>query len=983
MSIDIEDIKEKVLLVNISDTHYLNREKQDAALGELSCASKNLSDEKKIQGAAQCFWLLNKNKIANCKYVFAVAKGKVYGVFKLDEQKKYIEAEGVVNEIDKLKQKGQYVNYPPYRDIEIEAHTYDNWKDIKAMENDPNINKELFKKAIERIPIKNGKISDRWFKRIFPKGEMNMKKVISYILCVCLIITLFSGAGLFSVSAATYSGTCGDNVTWSYDASTYTLTISGTDEMSNYSHSYNSAGTSAPWSQYYNTIKSLIIEDSVTSIGGYAFRNHTGLTSVTIPDSITSIGNYAFEGCTRLKKVNYIGDIANWCKISFAGPDSNPLYYAHNLYINDELVTDLIIPNSVTSISNYAFCSCTGLTSITIPDSVTEIGGVAFYGCTGLTSITIPDSVTSIGYSAFAGCTGFTSITIPDSVTSIGSSAFSGCTGLTSITIPDSITSIGKGAFYNCTGLTSITIPDSITSIGDYAFSGCTRLTSVYYIGEKQQQAQMSIGYHGNDCLLNTNWYYVSLINAKQADCTETGYTGDKVLQETGEIFIYGKEIPALGHDYNTVVTNPTCTAQGYTTHTCSRCNDSYKDDYTYMPCGENCGFIIEDNTLYIYGTGNTDNYKTQTFVPWHDYADSITEIVIDEGITKVGNYAFYCLENVKSIKSKNIDLAFGKYSINDSNTGITVFAENGGTLETYCAENGINYVDPTITPELETVTDNSITVKAVGGYEYSKDGKTWQNSNEFTALSPASEYTIYARYAATADMFDTVGTPLIVTTLKLAVSAPAAPDYQNHTDNSITLIPNDLYEYSIDGENWQKSSEFTGLEKNAIYRFYQRVAETETEYASEPSAALIIAIPDKPQIVRTTTEKITVKRIEGFEYCLDDMVWQNSNVFDKLIDNEEYTIYQRLKAVDGERVYQIVSEPTATLTVNSGAIPGDINGDGSVNNKDLTRLFQYLSDWDVEVNVDALDVNGDGNVNNKDLTRLFQYLSDWDVQIF
>ena len=111
--------------------------------------------------------LLNKNKIANCKYVFAVAKGKVYGVFKLDEQKKYIEAEGVVNEIDKLKQKGQYVNYPPYRDIEIEAHTYDNWKDIKAMENDPNINKELFKKAIERIPIKNGKISDRWFKRKF------------------------------------------------------------------------------------------------------------------------------------------------------------------------------------------------------------------------------------------------------------------------------------------------------------------------------------------------------------------------------------------------------------------------------------------------------------------------------------------------------------------------------------------------------------------------------------------------------------------------------------------------------------------------------------------------------------------------------------------------------------------------------------------------------------------------------------------------
>ena len=181
---------------------------------------------------------------------------------------------------------------------------------------------------------------------------------------------------------------------------------------------------------------------------------------------------------------------------------------------------------SVTTIGDYAFSDCTGLTSVTIPSSVNSIGEEAFRGCTGLTSVTIPTSVTEIGYSAFGGtpwynnqpdgvvyigkvayefkgemasgtainikegtvsisgyafygCTGLTSITIPNSVTSIGEFAFSGCTGLTSVTIPSSVTSIGKSAFSGCTGLTSVTIPNSVTEIGWSAFRGCAGLTSV------------------------------------------------------------------------------------------------------------------------------------------------------------------------------------------------------------------------------------------------------------------------------------------------------------------------------------------------------------------------------------------------------------------------------------------------------------------------------------------------------------------------
>ena len=457
-----------------------------------------------------------------------------------------------------------------------------------------------------------------------------MKKIISLLLSLAMLLTITSGLNL-TAYAAVRTGSCGDNVTYSLDTSTGVLAISGTGDMADYS-----MDNSSPFDINSN-IKSVIIENGVTSIGEMAFYNCISLTDVTIGNGVTSIGDSAFMGCTSLTSVTIPNSVTSIGDGAF--------YYCTSL-------TSVTIPNSVTSICRSAFSDCRSLTSVTIPNSVTSIGDEAFMGCTSLTSVTIPNSVTSIGSHAFEGCTSLTSVTIPNSVTSIGCNAFYQCTSLTSVTIPNSVTSIGCKAFYQCTSLTSVTIPNSVTSIDYMAFSYCTSLTSVTI-----PNSVTSIG----EC----TFYGCSSL---------TSITIPDSVTSIGERTFYGcssltsitipDSVTSIG---NCAFEDCYFTFENFVNNSNVELNDSSKP---MIVDTDDKGICIKNNVLvkmrpiYTIGEVTIPNSVTSIGNDAFNHCTSLTSVTIPNSVTSIGNGAFYKCTSLKSVIIPNSVTNIESYAI-------------------------------------------------------------------------------------------------------------------------------------------------------------------------------------------------------------------------------------------------------------------------------------------------------------------------------
>lgn len=457
------------------------------------------------------------------------------------------------------------------------------------------------------------------------------------------------------------SGTCGENLTWEIDPD-YNLIIKGTGEM-----------TSAPWKTDYNkSINNVILEEGVTSIFERAF-DYSKIVSITLPSTLEYIGEYAFYYCDTIESISLPDGLK--------AIDEKALSACHKL-------TEVVIPDSVTTLGDGVFENSYNITSIALSNNLETIPDSAFSGCSKLADIVIPNSVKTIGESAFKS-TSLVNAVIPDSVTEIGQYSFANIYSLESLTISNSLTSIPDFAFNYCPELKIITIPESVTSIGRSAFYRCTALTEVVI-----PKSVTSIGMDAFDYCNNIEKIYV--------------YSSKTAINSSSDTFPEGATI--YGYDNST--------AQSYA--------KTHQREFVSLgsapvasgKCGDNVTWLLtEDGTLTISGEGEMTDYAyLDTSLgqivrsPWNEYAEFITSVHVETGVTSIGDDSFYnCINLTEVILPEGL-------------TDIGKFAFDGcKSLESIKIPLGVTIIDDGAFNECDKLTDviipDSVTDIGIGAF--------------------------------------------------------------------------------------------------------------------------------------------------------------------------------------------------------------------------------------------------------------------------
>ena len=445
------------------------------------------------------------------------------------------------------------------------------------------------------------------------------------------------------------------NLTWKlYEDGT--LNISGTGAMKDYNDDDN------PSPVYQNSnVKKVVIEKGVTSIGNYAFSGCLGLKSITIPDGITSIGDHAFDSCINLRSIT--------------------------------------LPDSITSIGMWAFYNCWNVSSIIIPDGVTSIEDFTFNSCISLTSITIPNSVTNIKSSAFHNCADLTSITIPDSVTSIGDSAFSDCNSLQTISLGCG-SALKKSDFGDQADLVSYTNQHLLTKTeakaktctedGNKEYWTCEHCGKYFLSDDTNPETAKAV--EQSEFIIPAS-HKLTKVEAKDATCTEDGNKAYWTCEHCGKYFLSDDSnpetatavelsetvIPALKHKNATTrgVVEPNGTKPGYSgDRYCPDCDTVLEKGYTYWNEGNLTWKLDADGTLNISGTGTMKDYDyNNNPSPANQKKGSVKKVVIKDGVTSIGNFAFYNCTSLTSITIPDSVTSIELAAFNNCNnlTSITI----------------------------------------------------------------------------------------------------------------------------------------------------------------------------------------------------------------------------------------------------------------------------------------------------------------------
>lgn len=452
-------------------------------------------------------------------------------------------------------------------------------------------------------------------------------------------------------TGAVYTGTLGENVSWSLDTGTGALTVTGNGAMEDYN--YTNAQSTSPLWNYRSYIKTVTIADTVTTVGSWGFYGCANLTAVDFGSSVTKIGSYAFDGCKAL--------------------------------------TEMVISDSVTSIGDFAFCNCEALSEMVIPNGVTSIGSYAFKFCYSLTTVTMGSGVTFIGGSAFYNCNKLNKIIISDTTAwmkiSFGNgtsnpfySAYALYLGdelLTDLVIPGTVTDISQYAFDGCTSISSVYIPQSVTSIGQYAFNGMNSLKTVRYAGSQADWLKIQIGSYNDSLTGLTPEFDQSLADycCITTAATEHGTVAvDNVMAKVGDTVTI-TAIPAAGYAAESYLVDGVAIPDGGNTFTAAgdhvvtatfvKAYDVADNGKACGSCGANIKWALDtEGVLHIYGTGpmNTNNGNPGN-VPWANYNYDIKSVLLANGITSIESWSFYNCRNLTEIIIPDSITSIGAYA--------------------------------------------------------------------------------------------------------------------------------------------------------------------------------------------------------------------------------------------------------------------------------------------------------------------------------
>ena len=446
-------------------------------------------------------------------------------------------------------------------------------------------------------------------------------------------------------TGAVYTGTLGENVSWSLDTGTGALTVTGSGPMGDYS------AEGSPLWNYRSYIKSVTIADTVTTVGRYVFSGCVNLTTIDFGNGITKIGGNAFASCNSL--------------------------------------TEIIIPNSVTSIDQFAFCYCKALTKLVIGNGVTSIGFRAFLDCDALKEVTMGSGVATVNM-AFEECNKLQEVTIADIAAWLqiafdsvyanplyyAHALYVGNDLLTDLVIPDGVTAISQYALINCTSITSLFIPQSVKNINQSAFSGMSSLKTVRYAGSQDDWLKINIGSYNEPLTNLTPEFDQSLADYCRITtaAAEHGTVAvDNVMAKVGDTVTI-TAIPAAGYAVESYLLDGVAIPDGGNTFTATKDHlvsatftkvyDVADSGKAYGDCGANIKWALDTaGTLHVYGTGAMYDYNGNNGGPFYLYRNDIQSVQFSGSITTIGKYAFYECRGLTEILIPDSIISIGDWA--------------------------------------------------------------------------------------------------------------------------------------------------------------------------------------------------------------------------------------------------------------------------------------------------------------------------------